>query len=258
MIAVPVEEGASSVSDDSDRAAWLRRTRAYLRKADPVMARLIDERPDFDPEAWRAQLPPMDLFGALLFQVTGQQLSVAATRTILGRIQAPFGGRLPAPAELLALDPATLREAGLSWRKIGTLRDLAERLTDGRLNADELSARPDDELMAELTVIPGIGPWTVQGALLVALTREDVVLPGDLALRKAVQAAYRLDHRPSQDEVLAIAEKWRPYRSLATSYLFSAVFEPAELAETAPVKAAAAVRPRTSAPARSRASRKAG
>jgi DNA-3-methyladenine glycosylase II len=69
----------------------------------------------------------------------------------------------------------------------------------------------------ELTVIPGIGPWTVQGALLIALQREDVVLPGDLALRKAVQAVYRLDHLPSQQEVLAVAEKWRPYRSLATS-----------------------------------------
>jgi DNA-3-methyladenine glycosylase II len=245
------------VSEDPSRAAWLQQTRAYLRNADPVLAGLIDERPDFDPEAWRAQLPPMDLFGALLFQVTGQQLSVAATRTILGRIQAPFGGRLPAPDELLALDPAKLREAGLSWRKIGTLRDLAERLTDGRLDQKVLSTLPDDELMAELTTIPGIGPWTVQGALLVALEREDVVLPGDLALRKAVQAAYRLDHRPSEQEVLAIAEKWRPYRSLATSYLFSAVFEPAEPAETSPVKAAAAVRPKTSASGPNRASRKA-
>jgi DNA-3-methyladenine glycosylase II len=79
--------------------------------------------------------------------------------------------------------------------------------------------------MAELTAIPGIGPWTVQGALIIALHREDVVLPGDLALRKAVQAAYQLDHLPSQQEGLAIAEKWRPYRSLATSYLFSAAFE---------------------------------
>jgi DNA-3-methyladenine glycosylase II len=91
-----------------------------------------------------------------------------------------------------------------------------------------LSRLPDDELMAELTAIPGTGPWTVQGALILALGREDVVLPGDLALRKAVQAAYRLDHLPTQEEVLAIAEKWRPYRSLATSYLFSAAFESAE------------------------------
>jgi DNA-3-methyladenine glycosylase II len=214
------------VTEDSGRAAWLRQARAYLRDADPVLARLIDERPDFDPQAWMAQLPAMDLYGALLFQIAGQQLSVAATRTILGRIEGLFGGRLPAPAELLAVDPARIREAGLSWRKIATLRDLAERLSDGRLDAGSLSRLPDDELMAELTTIPGIGPWTVQGALLIALKREDVVLPGDLALRKAVQAAYGLDHRPSQDEVLAIAEKWRPYRSLATSYLFSAAFEP--------------------------------
>ena len=215
------------MSEDSSRATWLQEARSYLRDVDPVLARLIEGRPDFDPRAWMAQLPPMDLYGALLFQVTGQQLSVAATRRTLARIQALFGGRLPAPAELLAVDPAQLREAGLSWRKIGTLRDLAERLTDGRLNQEVLSTLPDDELMAELTAIPGIGPWTVQGALLIALQREDVVLPGDLALRKAVQAVYRLDHLPSQQEVLAIAEKWRPYRSLATSYLFSAAFESA-------------------------------
>ena len=214
------------MTEDPDRAATLRQARAYLHDSDPVLARLIDERPGFDPQAWMTRLPAMDLFGALLFQVAGQQLSVAATRRILGRIEGLFGGRLPAPAELLSLDPGQLREAGLSWRKVSTLRDLAARLTDGRLDADVLSSLPDGELLTELTAIPGIGPWTVQGALLVALKREDVVLPGDLALRKAIQAAYGLDHRPSQDEVLAIAEKWRPYRSLATSYLFSAV-EPA-------------------------------
>ena len=216
------------MTDDSSRADWLRQARSYLRGADPVLARLIDDRPDFDPRAWMTQLPPMDLYGALLFQVTGQQLSVAATRRTLARIEALFGGHLPSPAELLVVDPAQLREAGLSWRKISTLRDLAERLSDGRLDPDVLSGLPDDELMAELTVIPGIGPWTVQGALLIALQREDVVLPGDLALRKAVQAAYQLDHRPTEQEVLAIAEKWRPYRSLATSYLFSAAFEPGQ------------------------------
>jgi DNA-3-methyladenine glycosylase II len=193
-----------------------------------VLARLIDDRPDFDPRAWITQLPPMDLYGALLFQVTGQQLSVPATRRTLARIQALFGGHLPAPAELLAVAPGQLRAAGLSWRKISTLRDLAGRLSDGRLDQDVLSRLPDDELLAELTAIPGIGPWTVQGVMLIALQREDVVLPGDLALRKAVRAAYQLDHLPAQEEVLAIAEKWRPYRSLATSYLFSAAFEPAE------------------------------
>jgi DNA-3-methyladenine glycosylase II len=207
-------------------ARWLEQARSHLREADPVLARLIDGRPDFDPRAWMAQLPPMDLFGALLFQVTGQQLSVPATRRTLTRIEALFDGHLPSPAELLDVEADRFREAGLSWRKIGTLRELAERMSDGRLDPDALSRLSDDELMAELTAVPGIGPWTVQGALIIALRREDVVLPGDLALRKAVRAAYQLDHLPAEQEVLAIAEKWRPYRSLATSYLFSAAFEP--------------------------------
>ena len=216
------------MTEDPGHDVWLRQARSHLRDADAVLARLIDDRPDFDPRAWLAQLPPMDLYGALLFQVAGQQLSVPSTRRILGRVEALFGGHLPSPTELLGVDPAKLREAGLSWRKISTLRDLAGRLSDGRLDAEVLSSLPDDEVMAELTAIPGIGPWTVQGALIIALGREDVVLPGDLALRKAIQAAYQLDHLPSQQEVLAIAEKWRPYRSLATSYLFSAAFERAD------------------------------
>jgi hypothetical protein len=84
--------------------------------------------------AWLARLPPMDLLGALLFQVIGQQLSVAATRRSFARIGAFFDGHLPAPAGLLAVDPAELREAGRSWRKIATLRDVAERLSDSRLD----------------------------------------------------------------------------------------------------------------------------
>jgi DNA-3-methyladenine glycosylase II len=234
----------------SGPAEPLRQARAHLRAADPVLARLIDDRPDFDPRAWLAQLPRMDLYGALVFQVAGQQLSVAATRRTLARIQALFGGHLPAPADLLGVEPDQLRAAGLSWRKVSTLRDLAQRLADGRLNLELLSSLPDDELMAELTAIPGIGPWTVEGAMILALEREDVVLPGDLALRKAVRAAYHLDHLPTPDEVLAIAEPWRPYRSLATSYLFSAAFEPADTAMVAPRKRNGSARathaPRTS------------
>ena len=216
------------MTEDTSRAESLQKARSHLSSVDPVLARLIAERPDFDPRAWMAQLPPMDLYGALLFQIAGQQLSVAATRRILGRVEALFGGHLPSAAELLTVDPERLREAGFSWRKVGTLRDLAERLTDGRLDADVLSSLSDDELLTELTAIPGIGPWTVQGALLIALQREDVVLPGDLALRKAIQAVYQLGHLPSQQEVLDIAAKWRPYRSLATSYLFSAALERVE------------------------------
>jgi DNA-3-methyladenine glycosylase II len=206
----------------------LQSARTHLRHADPVLARIIDERPDFDPWAWMAELPAMDLYGALLFQIVGQQLSVAATRRTLARIQTLFDGHLPTPAELLTVDPALLREAGLSWRKVATSRDLAERLSDGRLDADVLSRLSDEAFIAALTAIPGIGPWTAQGALLIALRRADVVLPGDLALRKAVQRAYAFDHLPTQQEVLDIAEKWRPYRSLATTYLFAASYQPTQ------------------------------
>ncbi len=211
-----------------DHAELLPRARAYLRDADPVLARLIADRPDFDPRRWMTQLPPMDLFGALLFQIVGQQLSVSATRRTLARIEARFGGRLPSAADVLRTDPAELRDAGLSWRKIATVRELAARLTDGRLDPGALAALADDELIAMLTEIPGIGPWTAQGALIIALGREDVVLPGDLALRKAVRTTYGLDHLPTAEEVLTIAERWRPYRSLATAYLFSAAFEEAQ------------------------------
>ena len=216
------------MAERSDRGAWLRHARSTLRDADPVLARLIRDRPDFDPQAWLAELPAMDLYGALLFQVVGQQLSIAATRRILARVEALFDGRFPTPAELLGVDPVMLRAAGLSHRKIATLRDLAERLTDGRLDVGVLSGMPDDQIITELTGIPGIGPWTVQGALILALHREDVVLPGDLALRKAVRAAYQMDHLPTPQEVQAIADAWRPYRSLATGYLFTAVFDMAE------------------------------
>jgi DNA-3-methyladenine glycosylase II len=212
----------------ADRAEWMDTARSYLRNADPVMAGLIADRPGFDPRRWITELPTMDLFGALLFQITGQQLSVAATRRTVDRIQSQFGGRLPSAADVLSTDPARLRDAGLSWRKVSTLRELAERLSDGRLNPEALATLEDDDLIAALTEIPGIGPWTAQGALIIALGREDVVLPGDLALRKALRAAYRLDHLPTEQEVLGIAEKWRPYRSLATAYLFSAAFEEAQ------------------------------
>ena len=88
-----------------------------------------------------------------------------------------------------------------------------------------LAGQADDELIAALTGVPGIGPWTAQGALIIALGREDVVLArAHLALRKAIRAAYRLDHLPTPDEVRSIAESWRPYRSLATAYLFSTAF----------------------------------
>jgi len=201
------------------------KAREFLRSRDPVLAQIIDARPDFRPRAWMDELPPLDAFGTLVFQVVGQQLSVPATRTIVSRIEQRFGGRLPSSAELLAADPHVLRESGLSARKGATLRALAERFVDGRLSDESLALMSDDDVEAALTEVPGIGPWTAHGFLLVALDRPDVLLTGDLALRRAMERLYGFDHLPTEAEMLEVAERWRPYRSLAVSYLFASEYQ---------------------------------
>jgi DNA-3-methyladenine glycosylase II len=195
--------------------------REFLRGADPILRELIDAHPDFHPRAWLNELPPRDAFGSLVFGVIGQQLSVRATRVIVSRLEQLFGGHLPSAEELLAVDPAELRAAGMSHRKAATLRALAERFADGRLNEKAFARMSDEEIEAALTEVPGIGPWTAHGFLLVALDRPDVFLSGDLALRHAVQRLYKFDHLPTEDEMVGVAERWRPYRSLAVSYLFA-------------------------------------
>jgi DNA-3-methyladenine glycosylase II len=212
-----LRNGVSAVADP--------KAREFLRQADPVLARLIEAHPDFHPRAWLDELPPLDAFGTLIFQVVGQQLSVRATRTIVSRLQERFGGHLPSPAELLAADPQELRASGMSGRKGTTLRALAERFVDGRLSDSALSGMTDAEIEAALTEVPGIGPWTAHGFLIVALDRPDVLLSGDLALRRAVLRAYGFDHPPTEDEMVQLAERWRPYRSLAVGYLFASEYE---------------------------------
>jgi DNA-3-methyladenine glycosylase II len=199
--------------------------REYLRKADPIIAGLIDARPEFRPRAWLDELPPFDAFGSLVFGVAGQQLSVASTRAIIRHLEDRFGGHMPSAKELLEADPQVLRDAGFSARKGQTLRDLAERFVDGRLSDEALAGMTDDEVEAALTEVPGIGPWTARGFLLLALDRPDVFLSGDLALRKAIQRAYGFDHLPSDDEVAEVSDRWRPYRSLAVYYLFASEYD---------------------------------
>jgi DNA-3-methyladenine glycosylase II len=216
-----------SVEAPSHKRAALadRKAREFLRKADPVLAKLIEARPGFRPRAWLDELPPLDAFGTLVFQVAGQQLSVASTRAIIRHLEDRFGGHMPSPAELLAADPQVLRQSGFSARKGQTLRALAERFVDGRLSDEALARMSDEEVEAALTEVPGIGLWTARGFLLVALDRPDVFLSGDLALRRAIQRAYGFDQLPTDDEVARVSDRWRPYRSLAVSYLFASEYE---------------------------------
>ena len=118
-----------------------------------------------------------------------------------------------------------LRAAGLSARKGATLRALAERFADGRLSDAALERMTDKQVEAVLTEVPGIGPWSAHGFLLVALNRPDVFLTGDIALRRAIQRVYGIDHVPSEAELIEMSDRWRPYRSLAVSYLFASEYE---------------------------------
>ena len=194
--------------------------RARLRGADPRMAELVDAKPGLDPDRLFDGLPS-DLWGALVLQVIGQQLSLAAAAAILARLEALHGGRMPTPAELLATDPETLRGIGMSRAKAAYLHDLASRLEDGRLDLDRLRTLDDDAARTALTEVKGVGRFTADGVLMLALRRPDVWPAADLALRRTVERIWGLDPPASVEQVDALGERFRPWRTLAAAYLYS-------------------------------------
>ncbi len=153
--------------------------------------------------------------------IVGQQLSVTAAKAIYGRLLTRFGGRPPTPAEVLADDPEELRAAaGLSRGKVSFLRSLAEHVTDGRLELDRVAGLPDDEVVAELIAVKGVGEWSAHMFLMFQLERPDVLAVGDLGVRRAVERAYVLPAMPTPAELTALAEPWRPYRTTACRLLW--------------------------------------
>jgi DNA-3-methyladenine glycosylase II len=166
---------------------------------------------------------PTDPYGTLVRSIVGQQLSTRAAQTIYGRVLDLFGGEVPTPAQLIAIDPDALRTAGLSRAKVAYLRDLAERVEDGELDLDRLRELSDDEVSAQLTAVKGIGQWSVDMFLIFYLGRPDVLAVGDLGIRRAIERAYGLRKIPDAKKVLRIGEPWRPYRSLACLYLWASL-----------------------------------
>jgi DNA-3-methyladenine glycosylase II len=150
----------------------------------------------------------------------GQQLSTKAAASIWGRVTELFGDGTPSPEQLIEADGQALRDAGLSWSKVGFLKDLAERVADGRLDLDHLSELSDEDVVATLTEIKGVGRWTAEMFLIFHLGRPDVISTGDLGIRRAAQIAYGLDELPGPTELERIAEPWRPHRTLACLYLW--------------------------------------
>ncbi|MBC8141384.1 MAG: DNA-3-methyladenine glycosylase 2 family protein [Armatimonadetes bacterium] len=197
---------------------YLDRARTELRERDPVLRALIDEKPDLDYDAWRKTLPVEGLFEALLFQIVGQQISVSAANAIYARLRALFSDGRPNPETLAPMSVESLKGIGLSTRKAEYVLDVARRANAGEL--DNIGNLPHDEARAALVSFRGIGAWTADGALLIAFGLPDVLVSGDLVLRKAVQRAYGLPEMPTEKEVEAIGESWRPHRSVAAGYLF--------------------------------------
>jgi DNA-3-methyladenine glycosylase II len=184
------------------------------------MEALVTAEPGLDPDRLFDGLPS-DLWGALLLQVIGQQLSLAAAAAILARLEALYGGRLPTPAELLGTDAEELRQIGMSHAKAAYLHDLAARLEDGRLDLDRLRGLDDDAARTELTQVKGVGRFTADGVLMLALRRPDIWPAADLALRRAVERVWRQDAPASIEQVDAVGERFRPWRTLAAAYLYS-------------------------------------
>jgi DNA-3-methyladenine glycosylase II len=183
------------------------------------MAALLDAAPGLDPDSLFDGLPS-DLWGALLLQVIGQQLSLSSAAAIVARLDALHGGRRPTPTELLDMGTDALRRIGLSRAKSLYLHDLAARLEDGRLDLDRLQTLDDEAARSELTEVKGVGRFTADGVLMLALRRSDVWPAGDLALRRAVERIWGLDAPASVDQVDAIGERFRPWRTLAAAYLY--------------------------------------
>jgi DNA-3-methyladenine glycosylase II len=194
---------------------------AYLRDRDPVLAGLIDRIGPL-PEGPDPSRPARDdHYGALLRAIVGQQLSTAAARSIYRRLTDRFGGRPPTPQEIVEADPDELRAAGgLSRAKTAYLQSLAEHVLRGELELERIATLPDEQVIAELVAVKGLGRWTAHMFLIFQLERPDVLAVGDLGVRRGAERLYGLDGLPSGAELEALAEPWRPHRSTACRYLW--------------------------------------
>jgi DNA-3-methyladenine glycosylase II len=202
------------------RGSSERQAIGFLIAADPVMAELIARvapKGLGDARAGR----PEDHYGTLVRAIVGQQLSTKAARSIFTRLTDRFDGRTPTPLQVVEDDPEELRlAAGLSRPKVGYLRSLAEHVLSGELELDRLDELPDEQAITELVAVKGLGIWTAHMFLMFHLQRPDVLPVGDLGIRKAIQRAYALQELPGSAEMEAIAEPWRPHRTLACRYLW--------------------------------------
>jgi len=187
---------------------------AHLSRVDPIMAEAIALVGPCLLE------PNPDVFEALIDAIISQQISVKAADAIMARLRIATPGGLVTPAALIQLDHDALRAAGLSTPKARYVRDLTERVISGQLPLSHLPELDDETIIEYLTAVKGIGRWTAEMILIFALGRLDVLPVDDLGFAEGVREAYKLETRPARKELLARGESWRPYRTIATWYMW--------------------------------------
>jgi len=193
----------------------------HLRRADKVLARVI-KKVGPCPLAPRHGVPP---YQALVKSVTYQQLNGTAAETIFRRVLALFPGqRFPAPEDIVAAPDEKLRSAGLSRAKTAAIKDIAAKTLEGVVPSRRVIARMSDpEIIEQLTTIRGVGPWTVEMLLMFTLGRPDILPATDYGVRSGFARVYGLKELPSPKELVAHGERWRPYRTVASWYLWRAL-----------------------------------
>jgi DNA-3-methyladenine glycosylase II len=197
----------------------------HLRSVDPTLARLMERAGPFAMQIRKMHDP----FEALARNIIYQQLHGKAAAAIHARVLALFGGGKLRPADLLGAADEDLRGAGLSAAKLAALKDLAAKTVDGTVpTLARLRRMSDEEIVERLTQVRGIGRWTVEMLLMFRLGRPDVLPVGDFAVRKGFALAYGLKESPKPKELAEYGERWRPYRSVASWYMWRAVELPVE------------------------------
>ncbi len=190
---------------------------SHFKKADPILYKV----------AIRLELqdltPHDNYFLELYDSIVSQQLSVKAAGTIMERLKKLYPKEEITPEYTLKLDDQKMRDAGNSFAKIKYLKDLSQRVADGRLKLDKFKDLPEDEIMKELLEVKGIGPWTAEMFMMWSLGRPDLFSYGDQGLKNAIKAIYKLSDRPTLQEALAISAKWSPYRTYACKILWKSL-----------------------------------
>jgi DNA-3-methyladenine glycosylase II len=195
---------------------------AHLSTADPVMRHLIASVGPFSLK------PRRDRFHTLVRAIVSQQISTKAAASILGRLEALVEPDGLSPESVLPLSVAQLRKVGLSPQKQVYLRDLAERVHTRQVRLDLLGRLPDEDVIAELIQVKGIGRWTAQMFLIFTLGRADVFPHDDLGVRTAIKRFYGLDELPDKETAHRIAELWRPYATVGSWYCWRSLSLPKE------------------------------